>query len=346
VRRATRTTVALCERFRPKALLVTGGPWSSFLVARNASRQTGVPYVLDFRDSWTLTCNEDFEGLRPRWAQLRDRRLLRTLFTEAQSVVFRYHSEAECYWNAYPGALTRAKVHIIPNGYDGEIEPFEVSRGDRCTMAYAGTVIPYRYDTFLHAVALLQARFPDEAHRLRVLFVGEGVDELARAAAALGISRIVETRAPVPSREVARLQREAHALFLLGVKAYRGYELCGSKVFGYLKAGRPIVGVLPPDETRKVIEQVGVTTIADIDSSEDIMRVLRTVVGAWSADKLSTLLPDPAQCRVYEAANQTRALARALEAAPALTAFVPGSVEMPASLKDVIGLHGWINTAC
>jgi hypothetical protein len=87
--------------------------------------------VLDFRDSWTLTHNEDFEARRPRWAWRRDRRLLPKLFGDAQAVIFRYEAEAECYWRAYPGALKSAQIHIIPNGYEGAIEKFQVATGKR-----------------------------------------------------------------------------------------------------------------------------------------------------------------------------------------------------------------------
>jgi glycosyltransferase involved in cell wall biosynthesis len=183
IRPATRATVMMCRQKHPKVLLVTGGPWSSFLVAHKASQRTGVPYVLDFRDSWTLTCNEDFEVLRPRWATRQDRRLLLELFTDAQAVVFRYESEAQCYWQAYPGALKSANIHIIPNGYEGAVERFEMAPGDKCTILYTGTVLPYRYDEFLEALSLLHVSFPAEARRLRVLFVGEGVENVGRAAA-------------------------------------------------------------------------------------------------------------------------------------------------------------------
>ena len=342
--RATRETVAVCRRKRPDVLLATGGPWSSFLVAHSVFKQVGVPYVLDFRDSWTLTCNEDFEMLRPRWAQLRDRRLLHMLFKDAQAVVFRYESEAECYWNAYPGALKRANIHVIPNGYEGDVEPFEAAPGTRCTILYAGTVGPYRYDTFLEALSLLRADYPADADRLRVLFVGEGTHEVGRAAASRGLIRIVETRDPVPSREVTRLQRDAHALFLLGVKPYQGYELCGSKVFSYLRAGRPILGILPDDETRKVLQRVGVSTLANIDSPRDIVQALRRVLDAWSTNTLRSLVPDPERCTVYAASNQTRALARALAGTWPVTPFIPGTVDMPGSLKAKIGVHGWTTT--
>ena len=156
---------------------------------------------------------------------------------------------------------------------------------------------------------------------------------------------MVETLDPVPSREVARLQRNAHALLLLGVNPYQGFELCGSKVFGYLRAGRPILGFLPADESRKVLERVGVSTVADIDSPREIVEVLRHMVASWSANRLPSLLPDPDRCAVYEATNQALALVRALEGRPALTPFIPGSVEMPDSLKGKIGRHGWLSTA-
>jgi glycosyltransferase involved in cell wall biosynthesis len=345
IRPATEATVISCQKKRPKALIATGGPWSSFVVAHNASRRTGVPYVLDLRDSWTLVRNEDFEALRPRWAMLRDRRLLRKLFEGAQAVICRYESEAESYWQAYPGAFKSTNIHIIPNGYEGVVERFDVAPGDRCTILYTGTIVPYRYLECLEALSLLQKSFPAEARYLRVQFVGEGADNVQRAAASRGLTEIVETWGPVPSREVERLHRNAHGLLLLGVRPYQGYELCGSKVFGYLKAGRPIVGILPMDESRRVLERVGVSTVAGMDSPGEIVALLRRILASWSANALPALLPDPDRCAMYEAANQTSALVRALEGRPALSPFVPGSVQMPDSLEGKIGCQGWLSTA-
>ena len=154
---------------------------------------------------------------------------------------------------------------------------------------------------------------------------------------------MVETLEPVSSREVARLQHNAHGLLLLGVRPYQGFELCGSKLFGYLKAGRPILGVLPADESRKVLQRVGVSTVADSDSPHEIVQLIRDVLAAWSGNNLPSLLPDPDRCRAYEAESQTSALVRALEGLPALTPFIPGSAEIPGSLKGRIGDQGWIN---
>ncbi len=344
IRPATKATVKVCLRKLPNVIWVTGGPWSAFTVAQRTSQRTGVPYVLDFRDSWTLT--EEFEGRRPAWAKRRDRRTLYDLFKGAQAAVFRFTAEAECYWRAYPGALDVSRIHIIPHGYEGTIEQFPASssgNGNKCTVLYTGTVTAYRYENLLQALCLLKESLT-RAGELRLLFVGEGTEILGQKAAAMGLSDIVETRGPVSYAEVTRLQKDAEVLLLLEVMPSPGCEFCGSKVFNYLKAGRPVVGILPPaDEARKVLCRVGVSTVADADSPSEIVGVLRQLLDAWSAGTLASLVPDRATCEVYSADRQTAALVRALEGVPAAEPFVPGSVEIPPSLQREISDRGWVS---
>ncbi len=343
IKPAVTATVKACQRISAKVIWTTGGPWSSFVVARKASLQTGVPYVLDFRDSWTLA-PPPFETNRPEWAKRRDRRLLFQLFKEAQAVIFRYHSEAECYWRAYPGALELSRIHIIPNGFEGEIEEYNPTADNQatCLILYAGTINPYRYDTLLQGLSLLKKSCPILARHLQFLFVGEGMDVLARAAGNLDVSDIVKTRATVSFAEVCQLQQEATALLLLGLIPMKGYELCGSKVFSYLKAGRPIIGILPQDEMRTVLHRVGVRTIADIESPSEIATVFRQVLEAWREGTLSSFVPDKKSSETYSAKQQTLALVRALEGAHPVDPFVPGSVEIPPSLQGDIGKAGWV----
>ena len=51
IRPATEAAVQLCAHSGAEVIWATGGPWSSFVVARDVSRRTGRPYVLDLRDS-------------------------------------------------------------------------------------------------------------------------------------------------------------------------------------------------------------------------------------------------------------------------------------------------------
>jgi glycosyltransferase involved in cell wall biosynthesis len=303
---------------------------------------------MDFRDAWTITHN-DFEARRPLWAIRRDRRQMYDLLRHAQAVTFRYDTEAECFWRAYRGALDASKVYLIPNGYEPPIEKCTAFRGDRCIILYAGILSDYRYDSFLTALKILKQSDPVLAKHLCFRFVGEEMDVIANEAAALGLSDMIQTTGPKPYAEVAALQREAHALLVFGRPATkRGYELfAAAKLFGYLKAGRPIVGVLPEDESKKVLVRVGVPTIADVNFPSDIVRILRLVLDHWSLGTLSDLLPDPKGCERYSSERQTEILVRALEGVPSAEPFLPGAQAVPPSLRDrTEAKNDWMGLGC
>jgi glycosyltransferase involved in cell wall biosynthesis len=334
IRPAVRETVTVCENDRPNVIWATIGPVSAGVVAYRASLRTGIPYVLDFRDPWGLNyCESDLRG--PSWVKSMKQGFLWRILKEARAVIFLYEAMAQSYFHAFQDALDARRIHIISNGYDGEIEQFMHPPGEKCRILYAGTLSTYRYDTLLQALCVFKTANYELAEKLQVLFVGEGVEDLKTRVANLGISDMVKTAPPTSYAEINQLQREAHALLVLGRSAtMKGYELyAGAKLFGYLKAGRPIVGVLPPDETRKILDEVGVSTVADAESISDILTVLEKVVSAWSNGTLGSLVPNRATCEVYSASRQTSALIRALEGTPAARPLVPKLTKVPLSLR-------------
>ena len=63
------------------AILVTGPPFSSFLLGCKLKHHFGIPLVLDFRDEWMLVAqhleNYQLSGFAYRWQQAMMRRVLR-----------------------------------------------------------------------------------------------------------------------------------------------------------------------------------------------------------------------------------------------------------------------------
>ena len=344
IRPAVKAAMDMCAHQRPNVIWANAGRLSAFLIARQVSQRTGVPYVLDFDDAWSIIPT-DFDYRQSARATRSIRRTMYRLLKEAQAVVFRYDTEAECFWRAYRGALDASRIYIIPNGYESPIEEFVPPTGERCTILYAGTLPDYRYDTLLKSLSLLKEADPARTKQLRFLFVGEGMDALANEAAVLGLSGMIETAGPKPYAEIASLHREAHALLVLGRPAtMRGYELfAGAKLFGYLKAGRPIVGVLPPDETKKVLLRVGAQTVADVDSVPEITAVLCHVLEKWSTGTLPLLVPDRKACEAYSSEHQTATLVRALEGVPPAEPFIPGAQGIPPSLREGIEDKKWLD---
>ena len=166
-------------------------------------------------------------------------------------------------------------------------------------------------------------------------FIGEGADVIATEAVQLGVSELIDAQGPVSQAEITKLMRQAHALLILArPSTMRGYELfAAAKLFGYLKTGMPIIGIVPADETRNVLLRIGVGTIADVESPVEVAAVLTNLAQAWSQDKLSSLVPDRTKCQLYSTEHQVGELTRALGGLPAAEPFVPGRTEVPASLR-------------
>ncbi|MGE0471028.1 MAG: glycosyltransferase [Nitrospira sp.] len=333
IKPAVRASMDVCQRHRPNVIWATIGPLSAGVVAYRTSVATGIPYVLDFRDPWGLEYYPH-EMRRPAWAKDIDNRNIRRLFQGAQAVVFMFESVAEAYRQAFPGALERTKIHIIPNGFEGDVEPFVHTPGDRCTILYAGTLSTYRYDTLLEGLVQLKRQDPSLAARLKMLFIGEGLQHLAERVTDLELGDIFEIRPPIPSAEVRLLQREAHALLVLGRMPGRtAHDLvAGAKLFGYLQAGRPIVGIVPHDETRRILGQVGSSLIADADTPSEVVTIIEKVLKSWSNRTLEQLIPDRIVCEAYSSHRQITDLIAALQGAS------PGkipTVESPTVQTDV-----------
>jgi len=334
IKPAIEATVKLCNRRRQDVIWATAGPISSWFVAYRVSQHTDVPYVLDLRDPHGLNYYE-WELLWPKWIRRKVKRNIHQSLEGAQGVVFLFDSVAECYYRAFPGALDPAKIHIIPNGFDGEIEKFLQPNGDKCNVLYTGTMGTYRYDTLLQSLVSLKQTELAKAERLRLNFVGDHMDDLARDVAALGLRDLVEITGPISQSELTRLHRKADAFLILGREQVRkGHELvAGAKLFDYIKTRRPIIGVLPRDETRRILRALDVSTVADVDSLTEIADLFRRIVDSWSEQNLASLAPNRAACEAYSAERQTEALVRALQGVSADQRFTPGLVKVPPSLE-------------
>jgi hypothetical protein len=323
-----------CSRSRPHVIWATIGPLSSGVAAYRASLTTGIPYVLDFRDPWGLEYYSE-EVRRPGWAKKVDHRTMCRMFERAQAVVFLFESIAECYVRAFPRALEEKKIHVIPNGFEGTVDNFVHVKDSRCNVLYAGNMATYRYDTLLEGLVRLKSKDPERAKQLHLLFVGENLRALANEVADRGIMDLVEVAPPKSHAEIRRLQRNAHALLVLGrTPSRKGHELvAGAKLFGYFQAGRPIIGIVPGDETRRILAQVGNSMIADADSPTEVVAVFEKLIDAWSKGTLASLVPNRAACEVYSSERQTELLVRALEGIPPLQPFVRGTSDIPPSLR-------------
>jgi glycosyltransferase involved in cell wall biosynthesis len=318
-----------------QAIYATGGPWSDFEIGYQLSKIWQIPLVLDFRDGWTITFN-DFEKSRPAWAKRWDRNRLGRYLAQAQAVVLLHGTFAACYLTQYPRHLSEEKIHLIPNGFEpnGQEHPMP-PKGSHLSIFYVGTLDSRRYDTFLSVLVRLREK-QNLSSRVRVTFVGTDDSLASRMAREMGLGEMVRFLPTTPFAVVNRMMQASHALLLLGEKPMPGYEMfASSKIFQYLAVRRPILGILPRNEARQILERVGAGPVADVDSPEDIEAALLALLDAWETGTLHRFLPNQELLKDYSEPKLTEALTRALSGQAPLHPYRRGEASVPASLRGL-----------
>jgi glycosyltransferase involved in cell wall biosynthesis len=228
-------------RDRPQVLYATGGPWTTFLVARDLARLARLPLVLDYRDPWTSNPAVARSGT---WFDALALRLERTVVRQASCIVANTDVLREALVQSH-GEAVAAKTVVIHNSFDpSDYAGPDPRPEDIFTMSYVGAMYDaHSPEPLLQAVAQLCRTHPDIRGRLRIRLVGAGAARIGARAGALGLDGIVQVQEPVPHAEAVRLQRAAHVLLLFLTVPSDRSTFVPSKLFEYMAARRPIFAV-------------------------------------------------------------------------------------------------------
>jgi hypothetical protein len=240
--------LSLAGRLRRRAddvVLVSGPPFSQFLLASLMRARRGVGIVLDYRDEWSTyrtTYEMTASGMARRAGDLLEPALLRcahritTATEEFREELLRRHR-----------FLAPQQVLTIPNGYDPADFPAVLPDppSDRFVLTYAGTL--FRLTSargLLGAIRLLHAREPGLARLLDVRFLGRIVDTERRffeGTEMLGVT----THGYVPHDEVLTSLSASHLTACLLDDVAGAERIYPAKIFELMHLGRPILTLAP-----------------------------------------------------------------------------------------------------
>src|SRR5262249_34329279 len=160
------------RREKPQVLYATGGPWTTFLVARDLSALTGVPLVVDYRDPWTsnpatprtgsvfenLAHSLEASGARRARVLVANTDVLRDTLLESQ------------------GAELCDKIAVVPNSCDASDSASPAPAPEPVfTFAYVGAMYDaHSPEPLLAGLVRLFADAPHWRRRFQVRLVGNG----------------------------------------------------------------------------------------------------------------------------------------------------------------------------
>ncbi|MFB7232901.1 MULTISPECIES: glycosyltransferase [unclassified Streptomyces] len=249
-------------RKRFDVVVATGNPFASFGAAWLFNRLTGVPYVADYRDSWTLDLFHDqpaFPEDHIAWGW--EKKVL----GRASASVF--VNEALRGWHAdrYPEAADRMMVvpngwdaDVIPEGHTSQAQPETVGPDEPqkpLTFAYLGTLTAKQPVEEMAEAFKIARRHPELAgaelqihghlgffkNSPQTLVKRLGLDDAA--AEREGEESGLRYCGPVSKTEVGEVYENADVLVFL---AGGGKYVTSGKIFEYMAFGHPIVSVHAP----------------------------------------------------------------------------------------------------
>jgi glycosyltransferase involved in cell wall biosynthesis len=180
-------------------VLVSGGPFSSFVPAALLAKRLGVPLVLDYRDVWNGTPHGRI--------RLSLRTLERRLIRQAGAVI---SVSPSCLASILGGM--RRPGFVVTNGVSENVYQYQEfhSQPSEPFIVYAGAFYPPKrsIDSFFAAFSLLQRKRKNKAS-IRFTYLGPSVDHVLTAAKAYRVEDLVDCIGIVPLDVSLKLQAQS-----------------------------------------------------------------------------------------------------------------------------------------
>ncbi len=247
---AYREADRLLSSRRFDALLSSGAPWTSHLVAARLARRHRIPWAAVFADDWsTSTQSRMATPFHRDWLRHLEGRVL----ASASAVTPVTEGVARRLEAAHPHL--DVKPVVVTNGYDERDFSGRAGRlADRFTLLYAGTMYSETTpEASLQALALLLARRPAWRPRLRYRILGLSNGPFRAKIGRLGLEDVVSLEGPRPHRDAIQAMLDAHLLVDARADQPSAAAMLPVKLLEYLRAGRPILGFYPKGEAADLL---------------------------------------------------------------------------------------------
>jgi Glycosyl transferase 4-like domain len=271
-----REGMRMIERYKPQVIWSTHPIPTAHLIASQLSRRSGLPWVADFRDPMFQKNYPVDPATRRSYKSVEEE-----VFARAKCCVVTTPGAARLYRDRYPHMAER--VALLENGYDEESFPERnpprlaaVPVGRPLILLHSGIVYPFERDP--RALFMALRRLLDAgritASDVRIRFRASVHDQLLHALAGEhGVGALIELCPAIPYREALAEMMAADALLVL--QAADCNDQIPAKIYEYLRAGRPILGLTEHEgDTAAALREAGLDAIARLSSADEIANLL------------------------------------------------------------------------
>ena len=321
---AVREGLRLLREIPHDVIMVSGPPFSGFLVGAKLARKTGLPLVLDYRDEWGIS-NAHWENKQQGWlSNVIQERLQRRVMRVAKLLLATTPSSAKSLGDGAARAGSLARSTHIYNGFDREDfpNPSGIPRSERTDhgngtglfrMLFIGTLWNLTsIEATIQGIESLAAKSPELVSHLELVIAGRRtgpqealLDRLSKLPCRLVRLGFVDHSTAV------RMMREADSLLMTIADLPGAERVISYKVYEYLAAGRPLFCVSPAGDLCDILRGAPDTIICDPNETEVLAGELQKLLVRHhdGADPGETSAASDWDVNRFERRTQTRQLA-------------------------------------
>lgn len=248
-------------------IVSTGPPHSMHLIARRVSKETGIPWVADFRDPWTKMFNFKYMGYSS-FVESIHKKLEKKVLKEATAVVTVTNTIA-----AEFEQIVNRPVHVITNGFDpADFLDLKIEPEEGFTITYTGLFVKTQNPTTLWKILGERcSRDSNFAKDLKIRLIGHTDASVLTSIQENGLEKNLISMEYTPHNKVVEWQRKARVLLLAGGTEPEAKGILTGKFFEYMAAARPILGFGPKGGDMDIaLEESGCGTMFDYNQREGV----------------------------------------------------------------------------
>jgi hypothetical protein len=294
----------------PVDLIVsTGPPQSMHLIGRQLAKETGLPWIADFRDPWTKIFY--FKHLQMTRATVKWHKKMEKKVLDDATVVVAVSPLVQQEFQA----ITQTPVELITNGFDecdfAAKKSTEANGGpDReFVITHTGLFAADGNPTVLWDV-LAEKCSKDESFRklMKIRLVGKTDEQILKAIEDAGLNENLEDMGYQPHGVAVEQQRKASLLILPLRKEPEYKAVLPGKLFEYLASWRPVLGIGQTDGAMSMI--LNNTKTGLVLNWDDRKSIARYIDLCWEKHLDGSLSVEDADISQFTRRNLTRRMAQ------------------------------------
>ena len=255
-------------------IITTGPPHSVHLIGYYLKQTKAVNWIADFRDPWTTIGYHKKLKLTSS-SEKKHKRLESTVLNSADKIIVTSATTKREFQH-----ITNQPIQVITNGFDSNVS-MNQNLDEKFTISHIGSMLTGRNPTKLWQVlSELLKQNSEFKNALQLQFIGVISNDVLQSLNDLGLQNHIEVIGYVSHEKALEYQKVSQILLLVEIDSQETIGIIPGKLFEYMAAKRPILGVGPKNwEVADIVTSTKSGCI--FEHSDDI--ALKNVLLDWFA---------------------------------------------------------------